>query len=412
MKHYFLHADLDAFYASVEQLDHEDYRGKPVIVGGLPGDKRSVVSTASYEARSYGIHSAMPVAEAIRLCPEGIFLRGNMRRYREKSREVMAVFTDFSPDVQQLSVDEAFIDITGTEKLFGLPETLAKKLKTTVREKTGLTVSVGLASNKYVAKIASGISKPDSLFIVPEGNEEKFMLSLPAEKIWGAGKKTQEIFQSRGLKTCADIHRFPREKLEKLFGKAHGAFLYAAVRGEAAETFESRRKTQSMSAECTFSHDLHDEFEIETALFDICQTIMFRLLSSAWQSRTVCIKIRYDDFTTISGQETCTRPISTLNEFYDRLLELFRKKYRAGRGLRLIGAGLGGLENRSANQGDLFGKNSEKEARLEKSIIEINKKFPEAALTRVRTLSPKSISDPSKTSAAVNPSIHVHPEHK
>ena len=190
---YFLHADLDAFYASVEQLDHEEYRGKPVIVGGLPGDKRSVVSTASYEARVYGVHSAMPVAEAVRLCPGGIFLRGNMERYREKSREVMEVFANFSPDIQQLSVDEAFIDITGTERLFGPPEELTKKLKTAVQEKTRLIVSIGLASNKYVAKIASGMSKPNGLYVIPSGKEETFMLSLPVEKIWGAGKKHRKF---------------------------------------------------------------------------------------------------------------------------------------------------------------------------------------------------------------------------
>jgi DNA polymerase-4 len=409
---YFLHADLDAFYASVEQLDHEEYRGKPVIVGGLPGDKRSVVSTASYEARVYGIHAAMPVAEAVRLCPAGIFLRGTMERYREKSREVMTVFADFSPDVQQLSVDEAFLDITGTQRLFGPPEELTKKLKTAIREKTGLAVSVGLASNKYVAKIASGMSKPDGLYIVPPGEEEAFMLSLAVEKIWGAGKKTQEVFQRRGLKTCADIYRIPQEKLEMIFGKAHGTFLYAAVRGRAAETFESRRKTRSMSTEYTFPHDLYDEFEIETALFDICQTIMFRLLSSAWQSRTVYIKIRYEDFTTISGRSTCTHPILTLNELYDRLLELFRKKYQAGRGVRLIGAGLGGLENRNINQEDLFDRINEKEARLEQSILAINKKFPEAALTRVRTLSAESAGKPSGTSNSdrANPSFPLNAE--
>jgi DNA polymerase-4 len=164
---YFIHADLDAFYASVEQLDHSEYRGKPVIVGGLPDDKRSVVSTASYEARKFGVHSAMPIVQACRLCPKGIFLRGDMARYREKSSEVMAVFADFSPDVKQISVDEAFLDIAGTEGLFGPPAELARKLKAAVRDKTGLTVSVGLASNKYVAKIASGMSKPDGAFVVP-----------------------------------------------------------------------------------------------------------------------------------------------------------------------------------------------------------------------------------------------------
>jgi DNA polymerase-4 len=388
MKHdpFFLHADLDAFYASVEQLDHPEYRGKPVIVGGLPRDRRSVVSTASYEARVYGVHSAMPVAEAARLCPEGIFLRGNMDRYREKSDEVMAIFSGFSPEVRQLSIDEAFIDITGTGGLFGPPEELAKKLKAQVKEQTGLTVSAGLASNKYVAKIASGMSKPDGLFIIPPGGEEAFMLDLPVNKIWGAGSKTQEIFRRHGFKTCGDIHLLPKEKLIAIFGQAHGTFLFRAVRGEAAEMFETERGSRSMSAERTFSHDLYDEFEIETALFDICQTIMFRFLSCPWQSRTVFIKIRYEDFTTVSARETAERPITTLNGLYDRLRSLFQKKYQAGRGVRLIGAGLGNLEAKNPGQGDLFDRADEKEQRLEKSILEINKKFPEAALKRLRSL--------------------------
>ena len=188
----YLHVDLDAFFASVEQLDNPEYRGKAVIVGGLPSDKRAVVSTCSYEARKYGVHSAMPIFKAYKLCPNGIYLRGRMERYHEKSKEVMKIFYDFSPDVKQMSVDEAFIDITGTEMLFGSPEEVAKKLKATILEKTGLTVSVGVAHNKYIAKIASGVNKPNGLCIVPEGQEENFMLSLPLSKLWGAGTKTQE----------------------------------------------------------------------------------------------------------------------------------------------------------------------------------------------------------------------------
>ena len=385
---YFIHADLDAFYASVEQLDHPEYRGKPLIVGGLPGDRRSVVSTASYEAREYGIHSAMPIVQAVKLCPGGVYLRGNMRRYREKSEEVMAVFAGFSPDVQQLSVDEAFLDITGTEKLFGPPETLALKLKKQITEKTGLTVSTGLASNKYVAKIASGMSKPDGLFIVAPGDEERFMLSLPVSKIWGAGQKTQEVFARHSLKTCADLHRLTPEILKSLFGKAFGEFLYRAVRGQAAETFEKERGNRSMSAERTFSYDLYDEFEIETQLFGIASEVFFRLLQTNYQSRTVFIKIRYgEDFSTEGGRETFQNPVRTLNEFYERLLALFHKKYRTGRGIRLIGAGVGNMETKTTTrQTELFDTAGEKERKLEESILEINRKFPNAALKRGRLL--------------------------
>jgi DNA polymerase-4 len=387
---FFIHADLDAFYASVEQLDHPEYRGKPVIVGGLPGDRRSVVSTASYEARKFGVHSAMPLAQAVKLCPEGIYIRGNMKHYREKSAEIMAIFRDFSPAVQQLSIDEAFLDITGTEGLFGPFAETAKKLKERIRAETGLTVSVGMASNKYIAKIASGMSKPDGLFMIPPGEEEQFMRSLPVEKIWGAGNKTQELFRKHGLKTCEDIYRLSLDVLVSIFGKSFGNFLYRAVRGEAAETFDEDRGSHSMSNERTFEYDLHDDFAIETALFDMCQGLIWRLLSGRWQSRTVSVKIRYSDFSTEIARETAAHPVRTIDELYERVLSLFRKKYQSGKGVRLIGAGLMNLEAaRSGGQQELFGSSSgpdvEKERRLEEAILEINKKFPQAALRRGRS---------------------------
>ncbi|MDR0403302.1 MAG: DNA polymerase IV, partial [Treponema sp.] len=336
----FIHADLDAFYASVEQLDHPEYRAKPVIVGGLPGDRRSVVSAASYEARKFGVHSAMPLAQALKLCPQGVYLRGNMARYREVSGRIMTLFADFSPAVQQLSIDEAFLDITGTERLFGPPETLAKKLKAAVREETGLTVSVGIGGNKYIAKIASGISKPDGLRYIPPGGEEAFMRSLPAEKIWGAGEKTREIFRKHSLESCEDIYRLSREALISLFGEALGVFLYRAVRGEAAAAFDEDRGSRSLSAERTFAYDLSDTFVLESVLMDICEGLMWRILEGSWQSRTVSLKLRYGDFSTETARETSETPVRTLNCLYERLSALFRRKYQAGRGLRLIGAGL------------------------------------------------------------------------
>ncbi|MCL1836157.1 MAG: DNA polymerase IV [Treponema sp.] len=383
--HSYIHADLDAFYASVEQLDRPELRGKPVIVGGLPGDLRSVVSTASYEARAFGVHSAMPIVQAVKLCPQGVYLRGNMGRYLEKSGEIMAIFADFSPVVQQLSIDEAFIDITGMEGLLGPPEVIAKKIKQRVSQEAGLTVSIGVSTNKYLAKIASGMSKPDGLFVIPPGGEEGFMRALPAEKIWGAGKKTQEVFAKHGLKTGDDIYRLSLGALTSLFGKAFGLFLYRAVRGEEAAAFDEERGSHSISAERTFPVDLHDEFAMETALFDLCQTLIWRLLDSPWQSRTVSVKIRYGDFTTIGARQTSQGYITTLNELYDRLLALFRKKYQKGRGLRLIGAGLMNLENSGAMQADLFGGAPEKERQLEKAILDINKKHPDAALRRSRS---------------------------
>jgi DNA polymerase-4 len=382
----FIHADLDAFYASVEQLDHPEYLGKPVIVGGLPEDRRSVVSTASYEARKFGVHSAMPIAQAVKLCPQGIYLRGNMGHYREVSEKIMALFGDFSPEVQQLSIDEAFLDIAGTEGLFGPPEALAQKLKVRVRKETGLTVSVGIAGNKYTAKIASGMSKPDGLYRIAPGGEEAFMRSLPVANIWGAGEKTREIFRTYGLKTCDDIYRLSLETLSSIFGDASGVFLYRAVRGEAAAAFDGERGSHSMSAERTFAYDLYDSFTMESVLLNLCEGLMWRLLEEKWRSRTVSLKIRYKDFTTESAQETFGNPVTTLNGLYDRLVALFRKKYRAGKGVRLLGAGLMNLECAGLpQQAELFDREDEKERLLEKVILGINKKFPDAALRRFRS---------------------------
>jgi len=383
----FIHADLDAFYASVEQLDHPEYRGKPVIVGGLPGDRRSVVSAASYEARKFGVHSAMPTVQAYKLCPVGIYLRGRMDRYREMSEAIMGIFRDFTPDMQQLSIDEAFLDITGTERLFGPPSDTAKRLKERVRSETGLTVSVGIASNKYIAKIASGMSKPDGLFVIAPGEEEQFMRSLPVGKIWGAGEKTQELFTKYGLKTCDDIYRLSDVSLASMFGNAFGTFLYRAVRGEPAESFDRDRGSHSMSAERTFEYDLYDEFAIETALLEICETLIFRLLAERTQSATVSLKIRYGDFSTEGIQETFKDPVHTLNDFYGHVLNLFHKKYQKDRGIRLLGAGLMNLETeKPARQGDLFDRENGKERRLEEAILSINTKFPDAALRRSRLL--------------------------
>jgi DNA polymerase-4 len=303
-----------------------------------------------------------------------------MKRYREMSDRVMAIFADFSPMVQQLSVDEAFLDISRMEQIFGPPEEHARKLKERIRGQTGLTVSAGLGSNKYVAKIASGMSKPDGLFVIPPGGEEAFMLSLPVSKIWGAGKKTQELFAKHGFKTCADIHRLSQGLLASLFGKSFGAFLYRAVRGEAAEDFENRQGSHSMSAERTFPYDLHDEFQLETELLGIASEVFFRMLHEGLQSRTVFIKIRYgDDFSTEGGRQTFARPVHSLNELYEALRGLFHKKYKTGRGIRLLGAGLAALEQQgSLVQADLFSSPGEKERKLEESILEINSRFPGA----------------------------------
>lgn len=387
MQRVFLHIDLDAFFASVEQLDHPDWKGKPVIVGGRPGDRRAVVSTASYEARAYGVHSAMPLSEAVKRCPQGIFVRGNMRHYHEKSEEVMAIFRNYSPDVQQMSVDEAFVDITGTERLFGPLEDTARRLKREVFEKTGLTVSVGMAQTRYVAKIASALHKPDGLCIVPAGEETTFMLSLPLEKVWGAGAKTQAKLRAAGLFTCRDVYTRSLPLLQSLFGKAGGSFLYNAVRGGEADTFTREVKSHSISSENTYSYDLTDRDAIETALLELSYTVEFRLLRENARSSSVSVKIRYDDFSTVSIQESSDRNITSSDDLYERAKVLFYRKYEAGRGIRLLGIAAQNVEDASKpQQAELFDFGEEKRRKVESAILAAKQKNPSLHITKARLL--------------------------
>lgn len=384
---WFLHVDLDAFFASVEQLDNPSYRGKPVIVGGKPEDKRSVVSTASYDARKFGVHSAMPTYQAYKLCPQGIYVHGRMKRYAELSYKIMNIFKDFSPDVQQMSIDEAFIDITGTEKLFGPPQETAMKIKQRVKQETGLTVSIGLATTQYLAKIASGYSKPDGFYFVEPGQETNFMLSLPLDKVWGVGKKTLELLRNKGFRTTRDIYDSDAELLDFLFGKNTAGFLYDAVRGGSKEDFRKEAKSHSISAETTFPDDITDSYAAETALLELAQGVFFRLLRENSFSRTAMVKIRYEDFSTVSIRETEDRNILTVDSFYEIIRRIFEKKYEKNRGIRLLGVGLENIETEEKPyQQDLFDTGIEKKQAVEKAILKLEKKHPEVKIQKARLL--------------------------
>ncbi|HNQ97900.1 MAG TPA: DNA polymerase IV, partial [Treponemataceae bacterium] len=383
----FFHVDLDAFFASVEQLDNQALRGKPVIVGGDPS-KRGVVSTCSYEARTFGVHSAMPMAQALRLCPQAIVVQGRMRRYHDKSREVMHIFSSFSPDVQQISVDEAFLDMSGTERLFGNAEKSARELKKRVTEETGLTVSVGAAPNRYVAKIASALSKPNGLVIVQPGEEEAFMLSLRLKDVWGVGEKSRERLIKAGLSTVTLIHDTPEPLLRALFGDALSAFLFQAVRGIDPGILSGETANRSISAEHTFAHDIRDRNIVETLLLELSQELSFRLLDEDLSARTVTVKIRYDDFRTVSIQETLKQDIIDSAELFERARLLFRKKDEREKEIRLIGLGLSHVQDRGATeQLDLFpDKAQKKREQVEKALHALTKKRGKRMVTRARLI--------------------------
>ena len=384
----FLHIDIDAFFASVEQLDHPEWKGRPVIVGGLPTERRSVVSTASYEARKFGVHSAMPAAEAYRLCPHGIFTPVRMQRYAHVSADIMDILASFSPDIRRLSIDEACLDITGTEGLFGLPEELSRTVKAKIFERTGLTVSAGVASTRYLAKMASEINKPDGFYCIPSGSEQDFMLSMPLEKIWGIGKKTRARLNAAGLYTAHDIYRQSQSLLSLMFGKATGAFLFNTVRGK--ETERQSPPSHSMSAETTYPYDIEDRYAAETALMELCQPVMFRLLEKKLCSRTVTVKIRYEDFTTLSVSATEDAVITSADDLFMRAKAAFERKYDSRKGIRLLGVAAEHVMDAAegGTQEALFDFGEKRKQAVEAAILELQSKHPDIKIKKARLLAP------------------------
>ncbi len=383
----FFHVDLDAFFASVEQLDNPAYRGKPVIVGGEIG-KRGVVSTCSYEARKFGVHSAMPMNRAVSLCPNGIYLTGRMHRYHEKSREVMGILEKFSPSVQQMSVDEAFLDMTGTEKLFGPPEETAKKLQARILSETGLTVSAGIASNRYIAKIASGILKPSGLVHVHNGGEKEFMSSLRLKDVWGIGEKTRTRLEEAGIPTVKAILSCSESMLQSLIGISGGSFLYSVIRGIDPGIFVGEAASRSISSERTFEYDIAEIDIVETALLELASDVMYRLLDEGLSSRTVHLKIRYSDFRTVSIQETGETSVNDTGDLFTRIKNLFNKKYDRSSPVRLLGVGVQNVcEGKIPVQMDLFDTGmSKKKRKVEEAVHALSRKRGKKLVTHARLI--------------------------
>lgn len=386
MKH-FLHADIDAFFSSVEQAANPSLRGKPVIVGGTRLQNRGVVSTASYEARKYGVHSAMPLGKAKELCPCGIFLPVRMLTYQMISNEIMNILFSASPDVMQISIDEACIDVTGTEKIFGGFENLAFTLKKKIKEKTGLTVSIGCAQNQYVAKLASEIKKPDGFFLVSDGKEAEFVQSLPLEKLWGVGPKTLSKIKSCGIFTTRQLAQKTLPWLITVFGKALGNFLFAASHGNAVTIFSKKTADHSISSEKTFSDDITDRFALETVLLELCHTVIFRMHREQKTSKTISVKIRYDNFETLSLRKTFPSEMTSIEDLFEKAKTLFEKKYEPHRAVRLLGVGIEAVRSENeTSQTELFETPESKQAKVEKAIMRLQQKNPDIRIRKARLL--------------------------
>jgi DNA polymerase-4 len=330
-----VHADLDAFYASVEQLDNPELRGKPVVVGG-PAEARGVVMAASYEARRFGVRSAMPMGRAFRLCPKAIRLPARFDRYSEVSHEVMAVFREVTPLVEPLSLDEAFLDATEQVETFGGQEPLGRHLKAEVRQRTGLTLSVGIAANKLVAKVASDMEKPDGLVIVPPGGEAAFLAPLKVRALWGVGPKAEAMLNTAGFHTIGQIAAASPSQLETALG-SRGLMLHGLARGIDDGPVVTEHERKSVGAETTFVRDLTDGPELRAELDRIAATVARRLAESAFQARTIVLKLRYAHFHTITRQTSRPLPTDDAEEIASTAGSLLAAVARQGDRFRLIG---------------------------------------------------------------------------
>ena len=336
-----IHADLDAFYAAVEQLDNPELVGKAIMVGGRPED-RGVVATASYEARKYGVRSAMPMRTAIRLCPHGTIIPARFDRYREMSRSVMQVFHRITDLVEPLSLDEAYLDITGPVNAGGLPLGIALDLKSQVNRETGLTLSVGVGASKSVAKIASDLQKPDGLVVVAPGEEEEFLSGLPVGKLWGIGPKTAQRLNSEGVETIGQLASQPESWFRQVFGQ-RATDMRAMALGQDKAPVRTKRETKSVSAETTFADDLSGEETLYPYLARLAGRVANHLEGKKLQGKTVTVKARLADFTTFTRQTTLPQATSDESTILETAWRLFSKELTPDRSFRLLGVGVSGF---------------------------------------------------------------------
>jgi DNA polymerase-4 len=370
-----IHLDMDAFYPSVEVLDNPALKGKPVIVGG--SKERGVVSSASYEARKFGIHSAQPMARARRLCPDGIFLPVRMSRYQEISGQVLKIFHEFTPLVEPLSIDEAFLDVTGSTRIFGAPENIAKLIKKTILMQTGLTVSAGVASSKFVAKIASDIDKPDGLTVVTFNEIGEFLDPLPVEKMWGVGKMTRLALRGFNIRTFRELRRTPAGFLEKKFGK-HGIKMHLLAMGIDDRDVVPEHDVKSLGHEQTFLHDITSLDAAKKELLALGNKVARRMRHKGVTGHTVTLKIKYNDFVQITRSATLSKPTDDGLEIYSTGCGLLEKTQVMIKPIRLLGISLSHLKFLGmGTQLSLFNqdRSSQKRQRLNTTLDSLYEKF-------------------------------------
>ena len=384
-----MHIDLDAFFVSVEQAENPKLQGKAVVVGGKP-DRRGVVAAASYEARAFGLYSGMPLATASRLCPQAVFIEGSFPKYREASRRFMAILAEFSPYLEPVSLDEAYLDATGFESLYGSAHQMALNIKQRVRDELRLIASIGIASNKVVAKVASDLSKPDGLVEVAAGDERSFLTPLPIAKLPGVGKKTERILNGLGIHTIGELSNMPLSALKSHFG-ASGELLHRYANGIDDREIEPPSEAKSISRETTFGQDTRDRSQLEATLRYLGERVGGELRQRDKQARCVTLKLRYADFTTITRRHTLGQAGDTDQTIFDTGLKLLKTALaREKKPIRLIGIGVSSLVE-SGRQLDMLDTSTESLEKLNRAIDRIRNKYGFTAIQTGRTLRLKDI---------------------
>ena len=343
-----IHIDMDAFYAAVEQRDHPEYRGRPVVVGGSP-HSRGVVATCSYEARRYGIHSAMPAKKAYQLCPHAIFLPPRMARYREVSREILAIFRSYTDQVEPLSLDEAYLDVTENKRGITSATLLAREIKQQIYKQTGLTASAGVSYNKFLAKAASDYQKPNGLTVVTPEQAFQFIDELPIGKFFGVGKKTEALLLKRGIRNGADLRKRSLQELVQLLQK-RGEILYQHVRGIDPRPVQANRKRKSLGKETTLAHDVYAVEEMLPILGRCVQHVSQRLYEQGLVGRRVILKVRFHDFKLITRSVTLEQPVQSAEKIMKALELLLERIDFSNKGVRLLGVSVTDLQTKEIHR--------------------------------------------------------------
>jgi DNA polymerase-4 len=382
-----LHIDMDAYYASVEMRERPDVAGRPVIVGGTP-EGRGVVAAANYAARASGVHSAMPAVRAKRLCPQAVFLRPRMELYARVAEQIREIFHKYTPLVEPLSLDEAFLDATGSEPLFGTSVEIGKLIKREIHDRLQLVASVGVAPNKFLAKIASDLDKPDGFVVVEADGVHAFLDPLPIGRLWGVGRVTEETLHKSGITTIGQVRAMPEEDLKARFGQ-QGQHLWRLSQGADDRQVVPERAAKSISHETTFPLDIDDEDVLRAWTLELAEQVAWRLRRHHLRGRTVQLKVRFSDFQTITRSVTLRTPTDVTQEIWQAADELFTHRLPAGRqAVRLLGVGVSGFDQTGTQQQQLLFEQPDRNAQseLDRATDQIREKFGSAALGRAGKL--------------------------